>query len=82
MSTELSLDQKIQEARRVVLLRQEQLHAAALTRDAGEIDQEEWDGFAARYAAATREWRVLQHIALANRPAMTETGRGETWVQS
>lgn len=79
---ELTIEQKVQEARRVVLLRQEQLHSAALSFDAGEIDSEEFHGFAARYAAATRDWRVLQHIMLVNRPAITETTRGETWVQS
>lgn len=79
--TDLTLEQQLQEARRIVMLRQEQLHSAALSFDAGEIDQESWHGFAARYAAATREWRVLQHVMLAQRPAITETTRGETWVQ-
>ena len=80
--TEQPIEKRVQDARRVVLLMQERLLAAALSRDAGEIDQDELDGFAARYAAATREWRVLQHIMLASKPAITETARGETWVQN
>lgn len=79
---ELTIDEKVQDARRMAALRKEQLCSAALSRNAGEIDANEWDGFAARYAAAVREWQVLTHIALANKPALTETRRGETWVQN
>ena len=79
---ELTIDEKVQESRRMAALRKEQLCSAALARNAGEIDADEWDGFAARYAAAVREWQVLTHMAMASRPALTETTRGETWVQN
>ena len=81
MSTSLTTEQSLIEAMRLVKLRQEQLHSAALSRDCGDIDGEDWDGFAARYAAAVREWRVLQHIQMAEQPAVAETKRGGTWVQ-
>lgn len=76
-----TMQNRIQEARRIVNVRQLQMHAAALTRNAGEISQDEWDGFAARYAASVREWQVLQQIEMNERVAVTETARGETWVQ-
>ena len=81
MSIDPLIDSRIADARRTVQLREQQMQAAALTRDSAEISQEEWDGYACRYASAVREWRVLQHIALTQRPAMAQTGTGETWVQ-
>lgn len=69
------------ELRRVVLLRAQQMEAAALSRDAGEIDSEDWDGYAARYAAAVREYRTAQHFHIAQRPALAETRHGGTWVR-
>ncbi len=78
---ELTLEQRVVEAKRIVQLREQQMHSAAMSRDAGEIDSLDWDGFAARYAAAVREWQVLQHIKMTQQPAMTETLRSSTWVQ-
>lgn len=72
----------LEEMRRVVKLRAQQLEAAALSRDAGEIDSEDWDGYAARYAAAVREYRVVQHLRGINTPAMAQTKRDTTWVQA
>lgn len=80
-STRLTLEQRIADANRTVKLREAQMLSAALSRDEGEIDSDDWHGFAARYAAAVREWRALQYHNLTNRPALTETGRGGTWVQ-
>lgn len=82
MSPESDTKNLIQEALRVVKLRAEQMASAALCRDAGDIDSEDWDGFAARYAAAVRELRVLQHIRMTEQPALAETKRGRTWVQA
>lgn len=79
--SDMSMEQHIAEAKRIVQLRQQQMHAAAMSRDCGEIDQMEWDGFAARYAAAVREWQVLQHHKHIMQPAMAETFRSSTWVQ-
>ena len=72
----------IDEANRIVKLRAEQMAAAALCRDAGDIDAEDWDGYAARYSAAVRELRVLQHVRFTQRPALAETRHGETWVRA
>lgn len=80
-STNLTLEQRIADANRTVKLREAQMLAAALARDEGDIAQDDWDGFAARYAAAVREWRALQYHHMANKPALAETGRGGTWVQ-
>lgn len=80
-STSMDLDTRIADAKRTVSLREMQMQSAALARDAGEIDQNEWDGYAARYAAAVKEWRALQYHRAAFQPALTETARGETWVQ-
>lgn len=73
--------QLLEEMRRVMQLRAQQMEAAALCRDAGELDSEAWDGFAARYAAAVREYRVLQHLKGFQQPAMAYTKQGTTWVQ-
>lgn len=81
MLAELTLEQRIADAMRVVNLREEQMRAAALSRDVGEIDQDEWDGFAARYAASVREWQALRYHHLHNTPAIAETHRGATWVR-
>lgn len=72
----------LDEMRRIVKLRSQQMEAAALCRDSGEIAGDEWDGYAARYAAAVRELRVLQHLKATQQPAMAETRHGETWVQA
>lgn len=80
-SIEMTLEQRIADAKRTVKLREAQMVSAALSRDEGEIDQGEWDGFAARYAASVREWRALQHYTLNSKPAIAETVRGTTWVQ-
>jgi hypothetical protein len=80
-STELTLEQRVVEAKRVVDLRELQMQAAALAREEGEIDLSEWDAYAARYAAAVKEWRALQFHKAINRPAVAETTRGATWVQ-
>lgn len=82
MSDITETQKMLEEALRIVKLRAEQMASAALCRDAGDIDGEDWDGYAARYAAAVREYRVLQHIQTTQRPAMAETRRGETWVQA
>lgn len=81
MPSEPTLHERLAEAKRVIKLRAEQMSSAAMCRDAGEINQDEWDGFAARYASAVREYRVLQHIEMAERPVLAETRRGATWVQ-
>lgn len=80
--SEVDYEQKLTSALRIVKLRQEQMHAAALSRNAGEIDNAEWDGYAARYAAAVREWWAWQHYALQHRPALAETSSGSTYVQA
>jgi len=72
----------LDEMKRIVRLRAQQLEAAALSRDAGEIASEEWDGYAARYAAAVREYRIMQQVKINEQPALAETRRGETWVQA
>lgn len=82
MSTERTTEQMLDEMRRMVKLRAAQMESAALCRDAGDIDSEDWDGYAARYAAAVREFRVLQHVRMREREAIVETRRGETWVQA
>lgn len=81
MSTELDMPKQIEEAKRVVSLRQAQMTMAAMYRDAGDIDSEDWDGYAARYAAAVRELQALQYFVLNNQQTMAETMRGPTWVQ-
>ena len=82
MASENKLMQaKIEDAHRTVNLRAMQLTMAAMYRDAGDIDSEDWDGYAARYAAAVRELQALQYSVMNNNAAMAETGRGETWVQ-
>lgn len=80
-STDLPIDLRVQDAKRAVELRAMQMQAAALARDEGDIGQDEWDGFAARYAAAVKEWRALQFYRAVHRPAVAETTRGETWVR-
>lgn len=77
----VTMQDRIREARRICNVRQMQMQAAALSRNAGEIDSDEWDGYAARYAAAVREWQVLQQIDINNTEPIVQTGRGETWVQ-
>ena len=79
--TELPLKERIEDAKRIVELHSRQMQAAALSRDEGDISQDEWDGFAARYAAAVRELRALQYHKTVNQPAIAETVRGGTWVQ-
>lgn len=81
MTTETEAKALIEEALRVVKLRAEQMAAAALSRDAGDIDSEDWDGYAARYSAAVRELRILQHVRMTQRPSLAETRHGATWVQ-
>ena len=81
MSTELEMPKKIEEARRLVGLRQAQMTMAAMHRDAGDIDSEDWDGYAARYAAAVRELQALQYFVLNRNQSLAETMRGPTWVQ-
>jgi hypothetical protein len=81
MSTDITMAQKIAEAERMVQLRSMQMTMAAMYRDAGDIDQDDWDGYAARYAASVRELQVLQYQTMAGREALAETTRGETWVQ-
>lgn len=78
---EVSMHERISEAKRVVDLRCAQMTMAALYRDAGDIDQIEWDCYAARYAAAVRELQALQYHVLNATQAMAETKRGATWVQ-
>ena len=77
----MSLHTQIEQADRTVQLRAMQLTMAAMYRDAGDIDSEEWDGYAARYAAAVRELQALQYAVMNNNAAMAETDRGGTWVQ-
>lgn len=71
---------KLSEARRIVQLREEQMRAAALSRNAGDICSLDWDGYAARYAAAVREWWVWQQYMLEQRLPMAETQRDRTFV--
>lgn len=78
---ESNTEHLMDELRRIIKLRSQQMESAALCRDAGEIDSLDWDGYAARYAAAVREYRVLQHLHGMKQPALTETRRGGTWVQ-
>lgn len=73
--------EQIAEAKRIVDLRCSQMVMAAMYRDAGDIDSEDWDGYAARYAAAVRELQALQYFVLNNQQSLTETRRGPTWVQ-
>lgn len=82
MTNNTETQKMLEEALRIVKLRAEQMASAALCRDAGELDGEEWDGYAARYAAAVREYRVLQHIRSTQQPALVETRHGGTWVQA
>lgn len=72
----------LEEMKRIVKLRAQQLEAAALCRDAGEIKSEDWDGYAARYAAAVREYRIMQQVKINEQPSMAETRHGGTWVQA
>lgn len=81
MSTDIHIADRIADAERVVQLRSMQMTMAAMYRDAGDIDSEEWDGYAARYAAAVRELQALKYQTMAGRNALAETNRGETWVQ-
>lgn len=81
MFTEISLPEQIEEAKRVIALRQAQMLMAAMHRDAAEIDREEWDGFAFRYASAVRELQTLHQIVMNGTEAITKTTRGVTWVQ-
>lgn len=76
------LNKREVETKRVLELRELQLRSAALARDAGEIDDEKLSEYAIRYAAACREWMVVKHIKGYETPALTETARGETWVQA
>lgn len=76
------LESKLANAMRLVKLREEQMRAAALSRNAGEIDTAEWDGYAVRYAAAVREWWAWQHHTLQSREALAETHSGSTYVLS
>ena len=81
MSTDIHIADRIADAERVVQLRSMQMTMAAMYRDAGDIDQDDWDGYAARYAAAVRELQALKYQTMAGRNALAETNRGETWVQ-
>lgn len=81
MSTDIHMSERIADAERVVQLRSMQMTMAAMYRDAGDIDQDDWDGYAARYAAAVRELQALKYQTMAGRNALAETNRGETWVQ-
>jgi len=76
------LEKREQEYKRVLDLRELQLRSASLSRDAGDISAEELSEYACRYAAAVREWMVIQHIRRTNTLALAETTRGETWVQA
>lgn len=75
------LEKKALEAKRVLELRELQLRSAALSRDAGDINEDELSSYASRYAAAVREWMVVKQVQIYNAPALAETTRGETWVQ-
>lgn len=81
MFTEMALPERIEEAKRIVELRKAQMLMAALHRDAADIDREEWDGFAFRYASAVRELQTLQHIVITGSGSLAKTERGVTWVQ-
>ncbi len=81
MSADKHMTVQIAEAERLMQLRGMQLTMAAMYRDAGDIDQDDWDGYAARYAAAVRELQALKYQTMAGRDALGETTRGETWVQ-
>jgi len=81
MSTDVPLHERIEDAKRVVELRKMQMLMGALHRDASEIDREDWDGFAFRYAAAVRELQALQHYVMNASSTLAETKRGGTWVQ-
>ncbi len=81
MSTDIHVANRIVDAERAVQLRSMQMTMAAMYRDAGDIDQDDWDGYAARYAAAVRELQSLKYQTMAGSNALTETNRGETWVQ-
>ena len=81
MFTEPTMHAQIEQANRTVQLRAMQLTMAAMYRDAGDIDSEEWDGYAVRYAASVRELQALQYAVMNNNTAMAETQRGGTWVQ-
>ncbi len=81
MFTEPTMHAQIEQANRTVQLRAMQLTMAAMYRDAGDIDSEEWDGYAARYAASVRELQALQYAVMNNNTALAETQRGGTWVQ-
>lgn len=78
---EPNAEKLMEEMRRIIKLRAQQMESAAMCRDAGEIDSLDWDGYAARYAAAVREYRVLQHLHVIKQPSVAETKRGETWAQ-
>lgn len=80
--SEVDYEQRLSSALRVVKLREEQMRSAALCRNSGEIDSVEWDGFAARYASAVREWWTWQHYALQQRPALAETSVGTTYIHA
>mgnify|MGYP003340253473 CR=1 FL=1 len=81
MSTDAPMHMRIADAARMVELRAEQMKSAAMCRDAGDIDQLDWDGYAARYSAAVRELQALRYHVLNGQTALAETKRGATWVQ-
>lgn len=70
------------ERKRILDLRELQLRSAALSRDAGDMSADDLSEFACRYAAAVRDWMVVQHIRRINNAALAETVRGETCVQA
>lgn len=78
----VTIEDQITDAKRQISLRLLQLQSAAITRGFGEIDADELDGFAARYAAAVRELNVLHQFQTQTRNALSESYRGKTWIQS
>lgn len=76
-----ALEQREIEGKRLLELRELQLRSAALAQDAGEISADQLSEYAARYAAAVRDWMAVKHYRLFEKPALIETIRGETWVQ-
>lgn len=80
---EMSMEQcevQLREAMRVVKLREEQMRSAALCRSSGDIGSLDWDEYAARYAAAVREWWYWQQYMLQHRIPLAQTDRGPTFV--
>lgn len=75
------LEKREIEGKRLLELRELQLRSAALAHDAGEISADQLSEYAARYAAAVRDWMAVKNYRLFGTQALIETTRGETWVQ-